>query len=245
MSIENYLFFMQDNAPKIQQGQRNSTLSRFAGRAVKRFSVTKQVYDAFQEKAEKCESLLSDEELGKKKYKDPFNFTPTHTLLLYTNHLPKIGATDDGIWRRLIVIPFNAKIQPKKDIKNYADYLVENAGEYILKWLIEGAEKIFNDNFRIDTPQCVQNAINEYHSANDWLTHFLEECCELQSGYDTKSGEFYQTYRVFCMKTGEYTRNTTDFYAEIEKRGIKKVRKRDGNYVRGVKLKVTDDFSEI
>ena len=212
----------------------------------KRILIAAELEEGMRLNTSIVKQLCSTDEIeAEKKYKDPFNFTPTHTLLLYTNHLPKIGATDDGIWRRLIVIPFNAKIQPKKDIKNYADYLVENAGEYILKWLIEGAEKIFNDNFRIDTPQCVQNAINEYHSANDWLTHFLEECCELQSGYDTKSGEFYQTYRVFCMKTGEYTRSTTDFYAEIEKRGIKKVRKRDGNYVRGVKLKVTDGFAEI
>ena len=69
---------------------------------------------------------------GEKKYKDPFKFTPTHTLVLYTNHLPKVGANDDGTWRRLIVIPFQAKIKGKADIKNYADYLVEHAGVAIL-----------------------------------------------------------------------------------------------------------------
>ena len=40
----------------------------------------------------------------------PFHFDPSHTLVLYTNHLPKVSANDDGTWRRLIVIPFNAKI---------------------------------------------------------------------------------------------------------------------------------------
>ena len=38
---------------------------------------------------------------GEKKYKEPFDFTPSHTLVLYTNHLPKVGAMDRGIWRRL------------------------------------------------------------------------------------------------------------------------------------------------
>ena len=51
-----------------------------------------------------------------------------HTLVLYTNHLPKVGASDDGTWRRLIVIPFHAKIQGSKDIKNYTQHLVDNAG---------------------------------------------------------------------------------------------------------------------
>jgi putative DNA primase/helicase len=47
----------------------------------------------------------TDDVFAEKKYKDPFSFTPCHTLVLYTNHLPKVSASDDGIWRRLIVIP--------------------------------------------------------------------------------------------------------------------------------------------
>ena len=55
--------------------------------------------------------------------------------------LPRVSASDDGIWRRLIVIPFNAKIEGKADIKNYGECLYENAGESILAWIIEGAKK--------------------------------------------------------------------------------------------------------
>lgn len=51
---------------------------------------------------------------AEKKYKDPSDFTPSHTLVLYTNHLPRVGAMDTGIWRRLIVIPFTATIDKKK-----------------------------------------------------------------------------------------------------------------------------------
>ena len=36
----------------------------------------------------------TDEIYAEKKYKDPFSYTPTHTLVLYTNHLPKVGAID-------------------------------------------------------------------------------------------------------------------------------------------------------
>lgn len=51
----------------------------------------------------------TDEIFAEKKYKDPFSFTPSHTLVLYTNHLPRVGANDPGTWRRLIVIPFNGQ----------------------------------------------------------------------------------------------------------------------------------------
>ena len=81
----------------------------------------------------------TDEVYAEKKYKDPFSFVPSHTLVLYTNHLPKVGAIDAGTWRRLIVVPFNARITGSGDIKNYAEYLYENAGSAILAWMIEGA----------------------------------------------------------------------------------------------------------
>lgn len=86
----------------------------------------------------------TDDMFAEKKYKDPFSFTPCHTLVLYTNHLPRVSASDDGIWRRLIVIPFDAKIEGAGDKKNYAEYLYTNAGESILAWVIEGAKRSLN-----------------------------------------------------------------------------------------------------
>ncbi len=59
----------------------------------------------------------------------------------------------------MIVIPFNAKIEGKSDIKNYADYLFENAGGAVLTWIIEGAKMVYQNNFQIDPPECVQNTI--------------------------------------------------------------------------------------
>ena len=49
---------------------------------------------------------------------------------------------DAGTWRRLIVVPFNARITGNGDIKNYAEYLYENAGSAILAWMIEGAKRV-------------------------------------------------------------------------------------------------------
>lgn len=66
------------------------------------------------------------------KYKQPEVVKPSHTLCLFTNHLPRVGSTDNGTWRRIIVIPFNAVIQNDNTIQNYGDYLVEKAGGAIL-----------------------------------------------------------------------------------------------------------------
>lgn len=182
----------------------------------------------------------TDEVMAEKKYKDPFKYVPSHTLVLYTNHLPRVGANDEGTWRRLIVIPFNAKIEGNSDIKNYTDYLVQNAGSYVLAWIIEGAQKVIANDFKLKLPTCVGNAIEHYRANNDWLGAFLDECCELDPYYKQKSGEFYQEYRAYCLRTGEYTRSTTDFYAALEVAGLNRKKFSNGMFISGVRLKSTD-----
>lgn len=182
----------------------------------------------------------TDQIRGEKKFKDPFDFTPSHTAVLYTNHLPKVSASDDGTWRRLIVIPFHAKIEGSSDIKNYADYLYHNAGPAVMSWIIEGARKVIEREFKIDPPKVVANAIAEYRGMNDWLTHFLEDCCVTGGGLEQKSGDFYQEYRAYCLRTGEYARNNADFIAEIEKRGYMRKKKKSGMWVLGLQLKDTE-----
>ena len=179
----------------------------------------------------------TDEVSAEKKYRDPFRYTPTHTLVLYTNHLPRVGANDEGTWRRLIVIPFNAKIEGKADIKNYADYLAEKAGGAVLSWIIEGAKKVIERNFKLSIPQCVNDAILHYRENNDWLSMFIEDCCEVDPSYTQKSGELYQEYRAYCARTGEYTRSTTDFYTGLDTAGFEKRKTKTGIMVYGIRLK--------
>ena len=182
----------------------------------------------------------TDQIRGEKKFKDPFDFTPSHTAVLYTNHLPKVSASDDGTWRRLIVIPFHAKIEGSSDIKNYADYLFNYAGPAVMSWIIEGARKVIEREFKIEPPKVVANATAEYRGMNDWLSHFLEDCCVTGVGLEQKSGDLYQEYRAYCLRTGEYARNNADFIAEIEKRGFMRKKKKSGMWVQGLQLKDTD-----
>lgn len=179
----------------------------------------------------------TDEVSAEKKYRDPFRYTPTHTLVLYTNHLPRVGANDEGTWRRLIVIPFNAKIEGNSDIKNYADHLVDKAGGAVLSWIIEGAKKVIECNFKLKIPQCVSDAISHYRENNDWLSMFIEDCCEIDPSYTQKSGELYQEYRAYCARTGEYTRSTTDFYTGLDTAGFEKRKSKTGIMVYGIRLK--------
>lgn len=183
----------------------------------------------------------TDEIFAEKKYKDPFSYIPSHTLVLYTNHLPKVGANDPGTWRRLIVIPFKAVIEGQSDIKNYADYLFNNCGEAILAWIIEGAKKIIAKDFKISPPECVRNAIDAYRQNNDWLSHFLSERCDIDDSYKEKSGMLYSEYRDFCNSTGEYTRSTADFYTALNNSGFNRHKERTGSFIDGLRIKPVFD----
>ena len=188
----------------------------------------------------------TDDVFAEKKYKDPFSFTPCHTLVLYTNHLPRVRASDDGIWRRLIVIPFNAKIEGSADIKNYGEYLYQNAGESVLAWIIEGARKVIELEYQIPLPGCVQTAINEYREQNDWFNHFIEDKCDVDPGYKENSGTLYQTYRRYCEETNEYVRSTADFYFALEKAGYKRINRDGRRYFAGIRVKADNgDFADF
>ena len=204
----------------------------------KRLIIAAELEEGMRLNTSNVKQLCSTDEIyAEKKYKDPFSFVPSHTLVLYTNHLPKVGALDDGTWRRLIVIPFNAKIEGASDIKNYADYLYEKAGGAILKWIMAGAKRVIGKKFDIKKPAVVDEAIRKYKENNDWLTHFLDDCCEIDPSFSTKSGDVYNAYRSYCMQVGEYIRSTSDFYTALECAGFDRKRSKTARMLFGLQLK--------
>lgn len=204
----------------------------------KRLVIAAELEEGMRFNTSNIKQLCSTDEIyAEKKYKEPFKFEPTHTLVLYTNHLPKVGAIDEGTWRRLIVIPFNAKIEGSSDIKNYADYLYENAGGAILKWIMEGAKRVIDKGYHLTKPSVVNEAINKYKETNDWFSQFLDECCEVDKTFRESSGDVYNAYREYCTRMGDYIRSTSDFYAALENAGFKRQRTSNVRLIIGLKLK--------
>ena len=204
----------------------------------KRIIIAAELEEGMRLNTSNVKQLCSTDEIyAEKKYKDPFSFVPSHTLVLYTNHLPKVGAIDAGTWRRLIVIPFNAKIEGSSDIKNYADYLFNKAGGAILKWIMTGAKRVIEKDYHIVKPAVVDAAIQKYKDNNDWLSQFLDECCEVGLGLIAKSGEVYNAYRSYCMQVGDYIRSTTDFYTALECAGFERKRNKSARLILGLQLK--------
>ena len=202
----------------------------------KRLLIAAEMEESVRLSTSNVKKLCSTDRVGaEKKFKAPFHYTPSHTLVLYTNHLPRVGAMDSGTWRRLIVIPFNAKIQGTK--KNYSDTLCDMSGGAILQWIVDGARMIIAEGYQLTLPKKVQDSISRYKGDNDWFSRFIEECCEIDLPYTEKSGELYSAYRSHCLSLGEFTRSTADFYHVLELQGFHRKRYKAGVLVIGLRLK--------
>jgi P4 family phage/plasmid primase-like protien len=175
---------------------------------------------------------------AERKYRDPFTFTPTHTAVLYTNHLPKVGSGDHGTWRRLVVAPFNAKIEnPRTD---FAEHLLEEAGDAVMSWIIAGAKLYIDGGFGL--PECVaiKSAVDEYKESNDWFGAFIAARCNVDKGEETGGGVLYQAYRDWASAQGEYVRCTSDFSTALIAAGFERIKTKKCNVWRGISVAVTE-----
>ena len=104
--------------------------------------------------------------------------------------------------------------------------------------------KAIRKNFHLSPPECVRKAIDSYRENNDWMANFLEDCCEIGPDYSQKSGAFYQEYRNYCARNGEYTRSTTDFYTAVELAGFTRKKINKGSFIYGVRVKDEDFLNQ-
>lgn len=172
-----------------------------------------------------------------RKYKDPEEIRPTHSICLHTNNLPGVNTTDQGTWRRIHLIPFNAKMPTgRKTIKDYADQLVARCGGYILQWAIDGAISAYSQGFNIEEPAAVKSLIERYRASQDQVNNFLTEMCIRDPNAEEKAGKLYDAYRGWCMTIGEQAKTAAVFGDELKRLGLRKVSKEAGNMWWGITL---------
>ena len=124
---------------------------------------------------------------------------------------------------------------------NYGEYLAAHCGGAILQWIIDGARMFIRANFRIPEPDCVKEAVQAYRQDNDWLTNFLEDCCDRAPEYTQRAGEVYDAYRRWCEDKREWTRSVGDFKAALTGAGFRWQKAKTGNLYFGLRLKESDE----
>jgi P4 family phage/plasmid primase-like protien len=148
-----------------------------------------------------------------------WEFKPTHTLMMATNHKPVIRGTDTGIWRRLKLVPFTVRIGDAEAIKDMPERLrAEWPG--VLAWCVRGCLEWQRRG--LDTPEEVTEATAGYRAEQDVIGLFLGECTKTGPNLKVKAGELYERYAAWAEKRNEYALSMPLFSEAIQERDFEK-----------------------
>lgn len=152
---------------------------------------------------------------------DFWEFDPTHTCFLATNHKPQIRGTDHGIWRRIKLVPFAVQMTDASAKKNMPE-LLKKEGPGILAWFVRGCLEWQKDGLKSSVS--VDEATKEYRSDEDVLGNFFVEHCVIAEGLSIKAKPLYDRYKGWCEDSGFTPTSIVKFGKAIAERGITKGR---------------------
>jgi putative DNA primase/helicase len=172
----------------------------------------------------------SDSIIARRLYQDYQTFSPTHKLILMSNHRPSIQGQDHGIWRRIVLIDFPVQIPPEKRRPDHvllAELRAELPG--ILNWARAGYSKWKKGGLM--PPKGVLKSTEEYQLENDTLRQFFDECLIKSDNGRIKTATLFMLFNGWQKRNGfNFTVNSTRFVKMMKEKGVEKAHTRDGNF---------------
>ena len=185
---------------------------------------------------EQVKNLTGNDRISARKmYQDEWSFDPSHTLVLFSNFLPTIQGTDNGIWRRVRMIPWDVTIPVDERDEELADKLTTEAAG-ILRWMVEGAVRFLEVG--IGAPASIQASTAEFRGEQDTVTRFITEAgLVFDPNGSVRSADLQVVHEEWCDEAGEDARGHYKRVAhELTRRGAKAERRKTGRYWAGVAL---------
>ena len=172
--------------------------------------------------------------------KDYFDLHPSAKFFLSVNTLPKITGADNGIYRRLKVLPFEGNFKDSMD-KDLPEKLKAEI-DGILTWAVAGFRRWY-ERGKLVEPQCVMDACAAYRAEMDTVQSFLDECCILDPKASTSLGVLYEAYLQWGKGLLTEPAKKHLFSALMGQKGFKKVKSGDWRW-KGVTLKAAAPAAE-
>jgi putative DNA primase/helicase len=164
---------------------------------------------------------------------DFWQFDPTHKLAIASNCKPAVHGTDNGIWRRLRLVPFTVTIPAKQQDQELPErFLGELPG--ILNWALLGCMEWQAEG--LGEPTAVMAATESYRAESDPLGDFLSECCVVAPHAKVRGGDLYAAYKTWCERTAADPDNNTVFGRKMNERGFHVEHTRGGKVRTGLGL---------
>lgn len=172
---------------------------------------------------------------------DFVSFTPSHTAVLVTNHLPKVSGDDPALWRRMRVIPFDVVIPPDERDPHLPEQLQLEA-DAILTWAIDGYAA-YVARGGLDEPESVQVATDAYQRESDAVARFLDECCLRNPHMHVTTAEAHDRWQRWAVADGAEPMSLKAFGQALDRHGYPTAKSSGRKVRRGIGL-LTEDGAE-
>jgi putative DNA primase/helicase len=166
----------------------------------------------------KVKRLTGGDQIKARRMREDFwAFTPSHTALMLTNHRPDVRGSDEGIWRRLRLVPFDVVIKPEDQDLELGDRLALEQ-DAVLAWLVAG----FADwrQHGLAEPERVAEATAEYRDSADAVGRFIADCCVLGEKLIARSSDLWAAWQAWCLAEGVDLGTQTALGLELTARGF-------------------------
>lgn len=175
--------------------------------------------------------------------KTTVEFYPSHLLVLITNHAPQLPADDPAVWERVRNVPWDVVVPPAERDPRLGNKLRAEA-DGILMWALQGLEEYLRNG--LTPPARVAQATEEYKSAQDTVTNFLEERCE--DGCADRDSEptkvLHVDYQRYCRANGvmrEHILGERDFGSRLDELGYPSKKSGSRRFRQGLRVLLDDD----
>ncbi len=162
---------------------------------------------------------------------DFWSFEPSHTFVMLTNHKPIITGTDEGIWRRIRLVPW-AVVVPAEDRDEHLGDKLALEADYVLTWLVQGC--LAWREHGLTDPEPVTRATSAYRDESDALGRFLSD--RTMNHGQVKSSDLFDAWSKWCAGEGEDPGTQTAFSIALTNRGYDKKPASSGNFWQGLGL---------
>jgi putative DNA primase/helicase len=167
---------------------------------------------------------------GSRKHEHTRTYVPKFKVWLAANNLPKVGDVTEGFWRKVILLPFNARFDGPRADRLLAQKLRDELPG-ILNWALEGCREYLREGLQ-PPARCV-DAVSAWRADNDPLADFLATC-KIGDGLEVQASVLYDAYMRFCQSNGLKHVSMHAFSPLVEAHGFRKEKRKSAKFFVGI-----------
>ena len=216
---------------KTSSGAANPEIARLLG---VRFALAAEAEKGQHWSAHRVKMLTGNDTItARNLYKGIFEFKSQATIWIASNHKPEVDSSDEAMWRRIKLIPFNhvfSNDEQDPELTNKLKY--EYAG--ILTWMVQGLCS-YNAT-GLQEPKKVIDATMAYREEMNSVKRFIAEALELDNDSRETLSEVKETYKNWCKDECLQPLPSSQFKNALIDAGCKEAKSGSTRYWSGLRL---------